>query len=338
VVYRTVALVLTFAFATASRAPAGRSDVPFTAVRHHKGATGCPQRHPLTCTASIDSLAKGAIPHSEPYYYPLPNHRLSDLDKPYHLSNDPSSGWTERDPNRRLSGAVAQVSPERRKQGNAGFRPIFNGRDLTGWDGNPEYWTVEGGAITGRTTADKPLPYNTFLIWRGKQVADFELKLEFRLEGTNGWANSGIQYRSHELPDVGKWVLGGYQADIDLSKRYLGILYEERGRGILALRGQRVIIRPAQNMLKRRRPFRIEVVGKLGDPNELVADIDLSKWNTYRIIARGNHLVHIINGRKMVEVTDEDSRHRAGKGLIGLQLHRGRPMKVQFRNIYLKEY
>lgn len=262
----------------------------------------------------------------------------TDPNEWHNLSDDPRFAEVKNRLASYLPREVVQVPPDTEEKENAGFRPIFNGRDLTSWDGNPEYWTVEAGAITGRTTADNPLPYNTFLIWRGKEVSDFELKLEFRIEGTMGWANSGIQYRSRELPEVGRWVLGGYQADIDLSKRYLGILYEERGRGILALRGQKVIIHPATAMMNRRRPFRIEVVGTLGDPDELVADIDLGEWNTYRIIARGNHLVHEINGRKMVEVTDNDQRHRAMKGLIGLQLHRGQPMKVQFRKIMLKEY
>lgn len=260
-----------------------------------------------------------------------------DPDEWHNLADDPKYQDLKKQLAMYVPTEVVEVPPDPEEREEAGFRPIFNGRDLTSWDGNPEYWSVEEGVITGRTTADKPLPYNTFLIWRGKEVADFELKLEFRIEGTEGWANSGIQYRSREMPEVGRWVLGGYQADIDLSKRYLGILYEERGRGILALRGQKVVIHPARNMLDRR-PFRIEVVGSLGDPDELVADINLVEWNTYRIVARGYHLIHEINGKRMVEVTDNDVRHRAGKGLIGLQLHRGQPMKVQFRNIRLKEF
>ncbi len=216
------------------------------------------------------------------------------------------------------------------------WQTLFDGQSLSGWDGDPAYWRVEGGAITGQTTPDRPLPHNTFIVWRGGQVADFELELEFRVEGPQGWANSGIQYRSKELPQVGRWVLGGYQADIDLTKRYIGILYEERGRGILALRGQKVIIEPLDRPRKRRL-FRRRVVGQLGDPEQLVAELDPTRWNRYRIVARDNRLAHYINGRQMVAVEDRDERHAARRGLLGLQLHQGKPMKVQFRNIRLRE-
>ncbi len=217
-----------------------------------------------------------------------------------------------------------------------GWRELFDGKTLRGWDGDPNYWSVQAGAITGRTTAERPLRRNTFIIWRGGQVGDFELELEFRVEGEQGWANSGIQYRSRELPEVGRWVLGGYQADIDLSKQYIGILYEERGRGILALRGQKVIIEPLLQPRRGRRSFRRRVIGSLGDPKELVANLDPTKWNRYRIVARGNRLKHIINGTTMVEVEDRDRVHAARSGLLGLQLHQGKPMTVQFRRIRLR--
>src|SRR5690606_36888037 len=122
----------------------------------------------------------------------------------------------------------AQEPPE-------GFRSLFNGRDLEGWDGNPQFWRVEEGAIVGQTTRDNPTRGNTFLIWRRGEVGDFVLRLKYKIEG----GNSGIQYRSRE---ASQWVIGGYQADIDASQTYTGILYEERGRGILAQRGQQVVI------------------------------------------------------------------------------------------------
>ena len=120
-----------------------------------------------------------------------------------------------------------------------GFKPIFDGRTLRGWEGDAKLWRVEDGAITGQTTAENPAKNNTFLIWRGGRPADFELKLEFRMPNA-GFANSGVQYRSREEPKkVGGWVVGGYQADMDSDNQYTGFLYDERGRGILASRGQK---------------------------------------------------------------------------------------------------
>ena len=203
-----------------------------------------------------------------------------------------------------------------------GFRSIFNGENLDGWDGNPELWRVEEGAITGQTTAEKPTDGNTFIIWDQGEVDDFELRLEVRIEG----GNSGIQYRSHELPDQ-RWVVGGYQADFEAGDTWSGILYDEKGRGVLAQRGQRTTIgdnhRPA-------------VDEQFAESGELNAHIRKGEWNQYHIIARGNVLIHRINGHTMVEVTDDDEAGRSMQGILALQLHAGPPMKVQFRNIELK--
>lgn len=206
-----------------------------------------------------------------------------------------------------------------------GFRSIFDGKSLEGWDGNPKFWRVEDGAIVGQTTADNPTQGNTFLVWRGGSPADFELKAEYKMDNHN----SGIQYRSWEEPDKwGRWVIGGYQADIDESGRFTGICYGERYRGILAERGQKTIIGE---------DHKPKVVGSVGDPAELIKHVDLKGWNEYHIIARGNHIVQKINGVVMCELTDEDLQQRRGSGLIALQLHAGPPMKIAFRNIRLKE-
>jgi len=205
-----------------------------------------------------------------------------------------------------------------------GFVPIFDGKTLDGWDGNPAFWRVEDGAITGQTTADNPTQGNTFLIWRGGEVADFELKLEYRLHNHN----SGIQYRSWEEPEKwGRWVVGGYQADIAENERYTGILYGERFRGILALRGDKTVIGS---------DHKPKVVGTVGDAVQLQTYINKDGWNQYHIIAKGFHFTHIINGHVMCEATDEDEEMRRASGLLALQLHQGPPMKVQFRNIRLK--
>ncbi len=209
-----------------------------------------------------------------------------------------------------------------------GFKPIFDGKTLHGWEGDPKLWRVENGTITGQTTAENPARNNTFLIWRGGKPADFELKIEFRMPNA-GFANSGVQYRSREEPKkIGHWVVAGYQADMDGENQYTGILYDERGRGILAMRGQKTVIGPDH------RPTLVE---QFADPNELAKTIKHRQWNEYDIIARGNHLVQKINGRLMIDVTDNDPTRRKLEGILALQIHVGEPMKVQFRNIRLKE-
>jgi hypothetical protein len=209
-----------------------------------------------------------------------------------------------------------------------GFKPIFDGKTLKGWEGDAKLWRVEDAAITGQTTPANPAKNNTFLIWRGGKVADFELRLEFRMPNA-GFANSGVQYRSREEPKkVGRWVVGGYQADMDGQNEYTGILYDERGRGILAMRGQKTVIGA---------DHRPKLVEQFADPKELAKVIKNHQWNEYHIIARGNHLVQKINGRLMIDVTDNDAKVRKLEGIVALQIHVGEPMKVQFRNIRLKQ-
>ena len=218
---------------------------------------------------------------------------------------------------------VQWFQPATAVAGDKGFVSIFDGKTLDGWDGNPAFWRVEDGAITGETTPDNPTKPNTFLIWRGGEPGDFELKLEYKLYNHN----SGVQYRSFEVPDI-KWAIGGYQADIEGGDKYSGIMYGERFRGILAQRGQKTEI--GEN-------HKPTVVGRLGDSAELQSKIRKEDWNEYHIIAKGNHFIHKINDVVMVEVTDNDTEMRRSSGLIALQLHQGPPMKVQFRNIRLKQ-
>jgi 3-keto-disaccharide hydrolase len=204
-----------------------------------------------------------------------------------------------------------------------GFQSIFDGSSLKDWDGDPTAWRVENGALVGESSAERPLKANTFVVWRGGRPADFELKLEYRMNATN----SGIQYRSVELPEMGKWVLKGYQADIDFDSQWTGQLYEERGRGFLALRGQTTHIADGQKP---------RVIGTLENADALKAVIKPTEWNQVHIIARGHTLVHIINGHVMSVAIDDDMKQRATNGLIGFQMHTGPPMKVEFRNIWLK--
>jgi len=208
------------------------------------------------------------------------------------------------------------------------FVPIFDGNTLNGWDGDPAYWRVENGAIVGETKPGAIPKQNTFLIWRGGSPADFELQAEYRLTG----GNSGIQYRSSELPDIRsapRWIMKGYQADIDAEQRYTGQVYEERGRGFLALRGQSASIAANAKPL---------VLGSLGSDAELKATIQAQGWNRFDILARGNVLIQILNGRVMSTLIDDDLVNRKLDGLIGIQLHAGEPMKIEVRNIRLRKF
>jgi hypothetical protein len=202
---------------------------------------------------------------------------------------------------------------------------LFDGKTLDGWEGDTKLWRVEDGAITGQTTADVKIDKNSFLIWRGGEVDNFELTLEYRI--VNG--NSGIQYRSFELDDV-PYGMGGYQADFEAGDRYSGILYGEKFRGILANRGQ-------STELTRDGKFAVKVTGEVGDSDKIQAGIKKEDWNRYRIVADGYTFKHFINDMQTIECTDNDKAQRRAVGLLGLQIHVGPPMTVQFRNIKLKK-
>jgi hypothetical protein len=199
---------------------------------------------------------------------------------------------------------------------------IFNGRDLDKWDGDKRFWSVAGGTIRGETSLDCMPATNTFLIWRGGVLKDFDLKLKFRLR--NG--NSGVQYRSH---DLGKWSVSGYQAEIDNGPGNSGFLYEERGRKFLALIGEKVEIDAGQKP---------QILSQFARKKDLVAShyYKPQDWNDYRIVAQGNHLSHFINGIQTVDVVDNDAKGSSLEGILALQIHVGPPMLVEFKDIFLK--
>jgi hypothetical protein len=209
-----------------------------------------------------------------------------------------------------------------------GFKKIFNGKDLAGWDGAPDLWCVKDGAITGQTTKENPAKENTFLIWTNGTVTDFEMRCQFKLVpgDPSGFANSGIQYRS-KVVKPSYWVVSGYQADMEAGPTYSGILYEEKARGILAKRGEKVVISPEG---------KIDVVGSVGDSAQIESSIKKGDWNDYVIIAHGNHLIHQINGHVTVDVTDEQESKAAKSGILALQIHAGTPMMAQFKDIRIK--
>jgi hypothetical protein len=222
----------------------------------------------------------------------------------------------------------------------AGEKQLFNGKDLTGWQGLPGLWSAKDGTITGQTQPDATNPGkstlkgNTFLVWDG-EVGDFELTFKYKITDKDGmgvgFGNSGVQYRSKVVDQAG-FVVAGYQADFEIGKTYSGILYEEKGRGILAKRGQKVVIKQGEDPKKPK----IEVTGSVGDTNEIQAGIKQGDWNEYKVIAKGGHLQHFINGKQTVDVTDETAEG-AKKGVLALQIHAGAPFTVQFKDIVLKE-
>jgi len=216
-------------------------------------------------------------------------------------------------------------------------KALFNGKDLQGWDGNTQLWSVKDGVIRGETQAspDNPkkstLRHNTFLVWKDGSPGDFELHAKFRI--TSEWGNSGIQYRS-KVESVGPDgpIVSGYQADFESGQTYSGILYEEKGRGILAQRGQQVVINDDAEDPKK---IKKDVTGSVGESQAIQESIHIKEWNDYVVIAKGNHLEHFINGKKTVDVTDQAPRG-ATEGVIALQMHAGAPMVVEFKELILR--
>jgi hypothetical protein len=215
----------------------------------------------------------------------------------------------------------------------AGFKSIFNGKDLSGWEGNTKFWSVREGAITGQTTTTNMVDANTFLIWKGGEPKNFEFRAQFRLTAQNdaAFGNSGVQYRSRII-DPANFVVGGYQADIDLGGKYAGMLYEERGRGILMQPGQKIRVNPAGANGK----AAIEKAGEPTDAAKLTAAYKKGEWNEIVIIAKGNHVQHFLNGTLTADVTDNDPEKAPKSGVIALQLHKGPPMTIQFKDVKLK--
>ncbi len=206
-----------------------------------------------------------------------------------------------------------------------GFKSIFDGISLNGWTGDEKLWRVENGAIVGQTDEDTKLTANQFLVWNQGEVDDFILKAKFRISGTER-ANSGIQYRSQQI-DGDKWRLSGYQADIDRSGKFIGITYSEKtNRGILCKRGEKVTLRSKKD----------KTVEQVSNPDSLLEKINLDGWNEMEIKAQGNHFITSINGNITSEVIDNDPEKLLKKGLIGLQIHVGPPMKIEFKDMKLK--
>ena len=210
-----------------------------------------------------------------------------------------------------------------------GFKSLFNGKDLTGWDGNPELWSVQDGIIVGQTTREKVTKGNTFLIWQGGELKDFELHASVKIEA----GNSGIQYRSKSL---GSWTMAGYQCDIRIPaydrvdpKNCTAKIYSEReGRGQMAFGGEKAVYD---------KDGKKSVIGQINEVEKITKALDQAQWQELVIIAKGNRIVQKVNGETVCELTDEEEAKRSLSGHLGLQIHAGNPMKVSFKDIQLKE-
>lgn len=223
-----------------------------------------------------------------------------------------------------------------------GFVQIFDGKTLTNWEGDSNYWHVENGCLVGIVTPETLLKSNTFITWQGGQPEDFELKLEYKITESG---NSGINYRS-TLIDTIPYALRGYQADIDGKNRYTGQNYEEKKRTTLAYRGEKVNINSQDNPneegslranVKKNCWQSREIISSLGESDTLKAKIKREDWNVVHLVVDGNRLKHYVNGILISDVTDNDVINRKLKGYLGVQVHVGPPMKVEYRNIKLKE-
>jgi len=240
-------------------------------------------------------------------YQTLPHHVFLDFSQPDPIDFNDHTGWTQ----------------------------IFDGKTMHGWDGSSEVWHVENGALVAESSPEHPSG-TTNIIWRGGQPANFELKLEMKLEGAG--ANGGIQYRSQNVPPkpplsplaqkFAKWNMKGYQADFDYGNGYTGQLYEQSSpRGIVAWRGQ---------MVEADQGKKPRLLGTLGSSNELKSYIKVGDWNQYEVIADGNTLIHIINGHVMAILVDNDPTFSQSKGLIGFEIEGPGVVKISHKNVWLK--
>jgi hypothetical protein len=223
--------------------------------------------------------------------------------------------------------AVDAPSPEAPAEPE-GMTKLFNADTFEkDWDGDRRLWSLKDGVVRGETTKENVAKGNTFLIWKGGTLGDFELRVSFRIKG----GNSGIQYRAKQVDEKNKdnqWVIAGYQAEVEDTPGKVGFLYHERGRGYLCNVGEKVEV--GEN-------GKPKVTGKLGEKDAIGKTYKKSDWNDYVIIAEGNHIRHYLNGVQTVDVTDNDPKNRALSGVLALQIHAGPPMVVEFKDARLKQ-
>lgn len=229
--------------------------------------------------------------------------------------------------------AVAEDADKQAPPESPEMRSIFNGENLSGWDGDPRLWSVRDGVIHGETTEDKKANRNTFLIWQDGVTEDFELRLSFRAAASN---NSGIQYRSRHVTEgdrIGNpWVVRGYQHEIrnqETLPDVSGFIYDEGGkRGRICLVGEKAVWNEDGKKV---------LADDLIDAEAFKELMKIDDWNDVVIIAEGNHIRHYLNGRKLIDFTDNHPELALSKGILALQLHAGKPMWVEFKDIRIRE-
>lgn len=221
------------------------------------------------------------------------------------------------------------------------FQSIFNGKDLEGWSGDPIYWRVENGILIGEVTPETILKRNSFIIFEKAQPDNFELKLEYRI---SKYGNSGINYRSEKIDHL-PFALKGYQCDIDGENKYTGQNYEEKKRTTLAYKSEIVSITPMPDSISKdslrknitKNSWQTRTVTKTIPKKVLESSINQNGWNSVHLKVNGNKMQHYINGELFSEVIDLDEINRSEKGFIGVQVHVGPPMIVEYKNIKLKK-
>jgi hypothetical protein len=249
---------------------------------------------------------------------------------------------------------VAKDEPAKAAAKEAGARPavqpnapeepkdmvrLFKADSLEGWDGDPRLWRVENGVVIGQTTPEKQTKGNTFLVWKGGEVADFELRFSFRIKG----GNSGCQYRSTLMPVTdpnaeNKWRVKGYQAEVANQAGKVGFIYHEGGPGkARGYESKGNYLNEVGDKVTVDKTGRSQITGALGDKAAIAAAYKPGDWNDYIIIAKGNHIRQYINGVQTADLTDDDEKNRMMKGILALQIHAGPPMMVEFKDVRLKQ-
>ncbi len=227
--------------------------------------------------------------------------------------------------------AITSFAQESTPADSGDLKSLFNGKDLTGWDGDPSLWSVKDGVLHGETTEQIPANGNTFIIWKDGLVKDFELRLSFRCNATN---NSGIQYRSKHITDdnvKNKWVVRGYQHELRNENKFpntSGFIYDEGGkRGRICLMGEKASWTDGKKVVE----------STFLDEAGFQKLMQIDDWNAVVIVGKGNNLKHYLNGKLILDFTDNDTALALAEGVLALQLHAGEPMWVEFKDIRMKE-
>lgn len=275
--------------------------------------------------------------NSKIYYYPIMTKNLNSLTFSFVLIISflfsISSGCVEKNEStENMSGEVTESEDSNSSESsNSDFRQIFNGSDLSGWDGDSRFWSVEDGVIVGETSVENPTEINTFLIWEEEEPSDFEIQFEYRfvIVSDDEYGNSGVQIRSERVVNEdfpeSEYPVQGYQADMAISDWITGIHYEEGKRGIIARRGQEVLIDSEGEFHENR--FATE--------EELGEYITHTEWNNYHVYANADTIRATINNQLMHELVDQ-SPIASDKGIIAFQVHAGSPMRIELKDVEIK--